>query len=124
MAADDLSAPLGQQKTQKRRSHAADRVPQAVAAALSLSLVVFAAWAMIADDPVGGEPIAVVSDRAARRRAAKPDEPAAPRQAGRRLRRQNAGPARRHQTVTIIDGTSGKRQQVAIPGGAGRQVGG
>ncbi len=111
MALDDLSAPLGQHKTQKRRWVLPSAVPAAVAAALSLSLIIFAAWAMIADDPFGGEPMAVVSaDRRTAVAAQTPDQPTTPAQAAP----QPAPPAG-SKTITIIDGSSGKRQDVVVP---------
>ncbi len=111
MALDDLSAPLGQHKTQKRRWVLPGAVLRAVAATLSLSLIIFAAWAMIADDPFGGEPMAVVSaDRRTAVAAKTPDQPATPVQAAPQTPAAPAGT-----TITIIDGTSGKRQDVVIP---------
>jgi polysaccharide deacetylase 2 family uncharacterized protein YibQ len=112
VAMDDLSAPLGQHKAQKRRLTVPAAVPRAVAATLSLFLVVFAAWALIADNPFGGEPIAVVSTERRTAVAAKaPDESAVPAQTVPQNPVQPVGT----QTITIIDGTSGKRQDVVIP---------
>ena len=65
MAADDLDAPLG---TDKKTTSLKLPVtlPQIVAGVLGLSIVVVGAWTMLADDPYGGEPVAVgeVSPRA------------------------------------------------------------
>jgi polysaccharide deacetylase 2 family uncharacterized protein YibQ len=114
VAVDDLSAPLGQHKTQKRRLTVPAAVPRAVAATLSLCLIVFAAWALIADNPYGGEPLAVVStDRRTAIAAKTSDEPAVPAPA--QAVPQNPVPPIGTQTITIIDGTSGKRQDVVIP---------
>ena len=121
---DDLSAPLGQDRTPKRKLAVPTAVPWAFAGLLGLFVLVFAGWAMLANDPLGGEPVAVAR---ADLSAANADrrEQAAPRsiaeQAVRPSRRdgppmeaaQPPGPAPR--TVTIIDGTSGKRQEVVIP---------
>ena len=57
---DDLSAPLGQGKTAKRRLVLPIRASHVVAGALALCIAVFAGWAMVADDPLGGEPMAVI----------------------------------------------------------------
>src|ERR1700733_3899590 len=59
MTADDLSAPLG--LTPKRRRYKINLpVPKIIAGALALFLGAFVLWAVVADDPFGGEPIAVV----------------------------------------------------------------
>ena len=62
MAADDLSAPLGQDTRRGRGLSAAimASTPQAVAIALATFFGTFVLWAVIADNPFGGEPIAVV----------------------------------------------------------------
>ena len=55
MATDDLNAPLGQGTTTKpRRFRIPVAIPQLTAALLGLAVVTFAAWALIADDPLGG----------------------------------------------------------------------
>ena len=126
MAADDLSAPLGQDTSTQKRCGSRSPSPQAIVAGLARpSVAVFAAWAMIADDPLGGEPMAVVATDLARpagarrptrspavRDARRPPAPAAAPPGARRQRR------RAPQTVTIIDGTSGKRQEVRDPAAA------
>jgi polysaccharide deacetylase 2 family uncharacterized protein YibQ len=112
--ADELSTPLGQEKARKKRRF---RLPftamQALAVLLGLFLTGFATIALFTDNPFGGEPVARIAlrktpgvdDKAATVAAGQP-EPAtkfAPRQA-----------AGENKTVTIIDGSSGKRQEVAI----------
>jgi hypothetical protein len=119
MTADDLSAPLGQDRRSQRRRAFPISVSQAVVAALGLLALIFAAWVLIADDPFGGEPLAIApatflatgsgsspehADADPAQAALTPDALAA------------APPANR--TVTIIDGTSGKRQEIVIPGAA------
>jgi hypothetical protein len=62
MAADDLTAPLGQE-TKRGRSFSAAitaSIPQAIAIALATFLGAFVLWAVIEDNPFGGEPMAVV----------------------------------------------------------------
>jgi len=128
---DDLSAPLGQDRAKKHRWMLPAAAPWAVAGLLSLFVLALAGWAMFADDPLGGEPVVVArADLSAATTARKPEE-AAPRTvvagqaaSGRPSRHDGAptdaarpaGPA--PNTITIIDGTSGKRQEVVIPGPA------
>jgi len=126
-AGDELTTPLGRPK-KRRRNQLPPYVPQAVAGALGLFLVVFALWAMLADDPFGGEPVVVLAApkgttvaakteagpspdtgkaEAAARPAETPAHPPAANQAG-------------NQTVTIIDGSSGSKQEVMVPSGGTR----
>jgi polysaccharide deacetylase 2 family uncharacterized protein YibQ len=134
MTADDLSAPLGQRKP-KARPRLAIPVPQLIAAALAFFLGVFAVWAVVIDNPYGGEPMVAVPIDLHVAVTKKPDAPAPPGPAGAA---QPAGggdgksaaamapapPAAPAQaqaanttTVTIIDGKTGARQDVVIPGG-------
>jgi polysaccharide deacetylase 2 family uncharacterized protein YibQ len=112
--ADELSTPLGQKAARKKRRF---RLPftamQALAVLLGLFLVAFAGIALFSDNPLGGEPVAHIalrkapSDEKPAMTAAGHGEPAAksaPKQA----------PSGENKTVTIIDGSSGKRQDVVI----------
>jgi polysaccharide deacetylase 2 family uncharacterized protein YibQ len=119
--ADDLSTPLGQQTARRKRRF---RLPftgtQALAVLLGLFLVVFAGFAIFGDNPLGGEPVA----RLAIRPPAAPSESeksamALPSAAepGAKSAAKQAAPAE-SKTVTIIDGSSGKRQDVTIGGDA------
>lgn len=117
--ADELSTPLGQEKARKKRRF---RLPftamQALAVLLGLFLTGFATIALFTDNPFGGEPTAHI----ALRKSPGADEKAAPAAPG------HAEPAMKsaskqaataeNKTVTIIDGSSGKRQEVAIGGDA------
>ena len=112
---DDLSAPLGQETARRKRRF---RLPftgmQALAVLLGLILVVFAAYAIFGDNPLGGEPIArvVLSPKAAEDKVAAANPgPHAPRPEPKEA-------ASGERTVTIIDGMSGKRQNVVIGGGS------
>ena len=138
--ADDLSTPLGQDKKHKR-SKLPKLLPRAVAGALGLCLVVFVVWAAVVDDPLGGEPIVVVSTDARAPPAKKPDEAAPnaaktsaesepktePKSATAAADTKQAtaeppkGPPAGMQAITIIDGGTGNRQEVLVPaqGGAG-----
>jgi len=140
VAADDLSAPLGQDTIPKKRLALWGALPWAIAGTLSFCLVIFFLWAALVEDPYGGEPVVVVA--ADRRVAAAPkkaeEPPPAPQPQGVETKPEaapqlNAPPApldgavatkgpgaavgsapRGGQTVTIIDGTSGNRQEVAV----------
>ena len=59
MTADDLNAPLGQQ-LRKRRLSIPITTSQVMAAVLTLFLGVFVVWAVVVNNPFGGEPIVVV----------------------------------------------------------------
>jgi len=118
---DDLSAPLGQETERRNRRF---RLPftamQALATLLGLFLLTFIGFALFNDNPLGGEPIAHVAIR--QKASEAKDTPAASHEAakaehgGKEEAKQAAGGEQK--TVTIIDGTSGKRQDVVIGGGA------
>jgi polysaccharide deacetylase 2 family uncharacterized protein YibQ len=118
---DDLSAPLGQ-KAERRKRHF--RLPftamQAIAGLLGAFLLAFAGYALFNNNPLGGEPVANVAirqkaseDKAAMAGPAAHGETAAPKQPA-----PSGEQAGEHKTVTIIDGSSGKRQDVVIGGDA------
>jgi polysaccharide deacetylase 2 family uncharacterized protein YibQ len=115
--ADDLSAPLGQKTARRKRRFRLPIAPmQALAVLLGLFLVTFAGFALFGDNPLGGEPVAHLAvrtkpseDKASAAPAPAPEHGAPPAQ-------KQAGPGEQR-TVTIIDGSSGKRQDVVIGGG-------
>lgn len=114
--ADDLNAPLGQGQKARRRLTLPPYWPKAVAGALGLCLVSFLIWAVTADDPYGGEPTALVAVEP----AAKAGEEAQPTVKVAAPSRYDgpdaaAAPAAGTKTITIIDGSSGKREEVTIP---------
>ncbi|EJW13035.1 Putative periplasmic protein YibQ [Rhodovulum sp. PH10] len=121
MASDDLETPLGVTETRKRRSIP---IGLPVTVLLALCLLGFLGWAAFVKDPLGGEPMAVVAlpDGTAKPdAAAKPDEAAKQSEAGAPEKNaageahgEGAGAGDGH-TVTIIDGSTGKRQDVRIP---------
>ncbi len=116
--ADELSTPLGQKAVRKKRRF---RLPftamQALAVLLGLFLVAFAGIALFSDNPLGGEPVAHIALR-----KAPADEKPAMAAAGHGEPAAKAAPKQvpsgENRTVTIIDGSSGKRQDVMIGGEA------
>ena len=135
MADDELSAPLGKSaKKEQQRFRLPIRIPHVIAGLLGLFVLACAAWALMVDDPLGGEPIAVVATGFDPPKSGLTlptvvsaqgprgyDGPAAPasKQAPAPTSAQPAGaplPAANPntKTVTIIDGSTGKRQEVPI----------
>lgn len=115
MTTDDLSAPLGQDRPRKRRYRLPFSAPQAIAGLCGLFLTTFLAFAVFNHNPMGGEPLARVSYDPSTLpgegavKSAGP-APAIPKEATVAA----AAPAAGRQTVTIIDGSSGARQDVLI----------
>ncbi|MGO9700217.1 MAG: divergent polysaccharide deacetylase family protein [Xanthobacteraceae bacterium] len=128
MTGDDLSAPLGQQRA-KRRWRLPVSVPQVIAGALALFFAVFVVWAIVTENPFGGEPVvAVPIDLHAVAATKKAEAPATPEAVpgaqppGNGPAPMTAPPAQNSaaagtKTVTIIDGKTGARQEVVIPDG-------
>ena len=126
MTADDLNAPLGQQ-LKKRRLAIPITTSQAFAGALALFLGVFVLWAALGDNPFGGEPLAVAPINTPSATAAKGPldvlSGTPNRYDGRsgthpQMAQTAQAPVAATKTVTIIDGKTGERQEVAIPAGA------
>ncbi|HXF90257.1 MAG TPA: divergent polysaccharide deacetylase family protein [Xanthobacteraceae bacterium] len=138
MAFDDLNAPLGQ-KPRKKRLVLPIAVPHLIAAALGLFVAVYVGWAIVVRDPLGGEPVAVVTVRPDPTKPGNASKaiganrydgpPAAVGPQPGSLSGSGAAPegerkpAPGMQTITIIDGTSGKRHQVEIPAAPQVQAG-
>jgi len=120
VTADDLNAPLGTAKPKRRRLAIPQLVPQAIAGALASCLLIFTLWTVLVDDPFGGEPVAVAPVQSRAPAASKSDEapPAAQAKANPPAQAGNAAPEKATppggKTVTIIDGVSGKRQDVVV----------
>src|SRR5438874_1755142 len=71
--ADDLSTPLGQETVRrKRRYRLPFSITHVVAVLLGLFLVIFVGFAIFNDNPLGGEPVALVAIRQAMPAAEKP----------------------------------------------------
>ncbi len=129
MASDDLNAPLGLAKIKRSWPHLPFTGPQALAGVMAGCGFVVVCWAVVATDPLGGEPTAVVSAKSPDGAQAK-QEGAGDGQQHTRYDGPNAGaiadaaakamiPPAGSKTVTIIDGTSGQRQDIVIPGNSG-----
>lgn len=120
--ADDLSAPLGQDKPRrKRRLRLPFTAMQLLAVLLGLFLATFAGFAIFNKDPLGGEPMSRIAINQAKP-LDKPtdDKPAAGH--GQETRPETkdapkqAAPGEQ-KTITMIDGSTGARHDVVIGGG-------
>jgi uncharacterized protein len=154
---DELSIPLGRKAKIKRPGFKLPTayLPHALAVALGLFICLFAGWALLVNDPIGGEPAATVTTGLGPPKPAMPavaaaqgqDHGQAPPQGPRSydgpdgpaaltiavLPAQTRAPSQVHapgqaqsaeappsgmagrNTVTIIDGSTGQRQEVPIP---------
>jgi polysaccharide deacetylase 2 family uncharacterized protein YibQ len=127
-AADELSAPLGRNGARGKRRFRLPFTPvQALAAVLGLFLATFAGYALFNDDPLGGEPltrVAIGPLSGEDKPAPKAEMPAAEKPAMAAHGAEppsnsaKAGAPAEQRTVTIIDGSSGARQDVTISGEA------
>ena len=111
MTTDDLSTPLGQDRPRKRRYRLPFTAPQALAVLFGLFLVTFLGFAIFNTNPMGGEPMAKVAYDP----SALPGDKTKPKPAMPMAQQQvPSAPVPATQTITIIDGSSGKRQDVMI----------
>lgn len=121
MAADDLDTPLGRGAVSKRL-----KLPVAPATlasgALGLVLVAFLVWVLLVSDPQGGEPGAtVLLPPPAGPVASASTSTQSPAKAGAaQSAAERTGAGGKQDVVTIIDGSTGKRQEVQLPA-AGEQ---
>ena len=124
-AADELSTPLGKKAARKQRRF---RLPftaiQAIAVLLGLFLVVFLSVALFTDNPLGGEPIARVALQNPAADDKAPPAAATVRNTEQVAKSATQVPTADSKTVTIIDGSSGKRQDVVIGGDGNEKAGG
>jgi hypothetical protein len=126
LSLDDLNAPLGQKK-RKKGPKLPVAGPQILAGVLGLFGIAVVAWAIFGNDPLGGQPTAVVATGPVIKMPAKPggdgqqharhDEAASQAKPPEKV----AAPAivplpPGAKTITIIDGSSGKHQNVIVPG--------
>jgi uncharacterized protein len=137
---DDLSAPLGQGRGKGGTSNTYDRwaawarlaAMWGLAGALGCFAIAFLGWALFAEGSQGGEPMVVVAANP-HADAGGPDTktveaiPGGTRETDRERPNRYDGPANAGgppagvaaaapKTITIIDGSNGKRQDVPIPG--------
>jgi uncharacterized protein len=126
MTADELSAPLGRNRKPAPQGALRLSVYQAAVITLALFAAGFLAWAMLGDRSFGSGPAALApADVAATSTGKKPAQTAAgvPESVRDGLLDSRdmppaepvTLPAAATRTITIIDGTSGKRQEIAIP---------
>jgi hypothetical protein len=125
---DDLNAPLGQDRRERSRK-LPTAAPQIVAAVLGLFGIAILVWAIFVNDPLGGEPEALVATGSLAKVPAKPATVDYGQQNSRHdgsssdkapsvkvVTPAAVAPLPGSKTITIIDGSSGKRQDVVIPG--------
>jgi len=108
---DDLTRPLGQIIGERPR-RSAKLLLALFTGALCLPLATFAGWAMFAPDQLGGEPMARASiESAIGPSAANVQTPVIKVISAD----QQTSVADRRTAITIIDGSSGRRQDVMVP---------
>jgi polysaccharide deacetylase 2 family uncharacterized protein YibQ len=126
VAADDLDVPLGQRKRKQPRKLPVS-APQLLAGVLGLFGLAVLGWVLFGDNPLGGEPVAVVATAqpADRQPEAGDDGREHSRHDGEAggkatvtaaIAKLNATPPPGSKIVTIIDGSSGQSRTVIIPG--------
>jgi hypothetical protein len=124
---DELNAPLGQ-VAKKAKFKLPIAMPKLMVWLFSLFGLVVVGWAALVHDPLGGEPIVVVATKPAGAGMTAQD---GVKGDGKEHRRHDGvagqaadavvakiAPPPGSQTVTIIDGSSGKSKEVVIPGTA------
>jgi uncharacterized protein len=118
---DDLSAPLGLNKPAARPQKLSFAQLHVVAGASGLSLVFLTGWMFLAEKPVARSPVAAAHLQAPML-SSNAEPVAEPTLRVIRLspddRTDSIGgerPAAATRTITIIDGTSGRRQEIEIP---------
>ncbi len=131
MESDDLNAPLGQTKKKSRFPKLPIGVPQILAGLLGTVALVVVGWTLFVSDPLGGEPVAVVATKPA---AAVADVVAGAASGDGKAHARHDGatahaaatekaPPPGSKIVTIIDGSSGKRKEITLPGKSGDMPG-
>jgi uncharacterized protein len=140
MTADDLTAPLSRRPKKRRKINLP--ITPLIIGTLALFLVVFVLWAIVADDPFGGEPMAVVPADI-HVAAQPPGTPGVPPPSAQPQRTQSHDPVAmtpsgqgnlvgnpadnsaapgNTTTITIIDGKTGEHHDVVVPGPTNRVV--
>jgi len=125
LTSDDLSTPLGQKLTRKRRFRLPLSGTQAIAVVLGLLLTAFLGFVIFNDNPLGGEPVARV---ALGPTTTPPDEKSAEAHGDGASGAKSAAEAAKQtpvagqKTVTIIDGSSGARHDVVLSGDSPQKI--
>jgi uncharacterized protein len=118
--ADELDTPLGQGTKKRQRFQIPIAIPQVIAGLLGLCLATFAGWALVVNDPLGGEPMIVASSIPTNAQlpvvmSAPMPTPGPSKYDGPPAAQAIAAPpVAPSNTITIIDGSTGKRQEVPI----------
>ncbi|WP_439372446.1 divergent polysaccharide deacetylase family protein [Bradyrhizobium sp. DASA03120] len=116
--ADDLSAPLGQDKPRrKRRLRLPFTAMQLLAGLLGLFLVTFAGFAIFNKDPLGGEPVTRIAIREPKVTDEKPASSQESKPEGKHETAPKQAAPGEQKTVTMIDGSTGARHDVVIGAG-------
>jgi hypothetical protein len=121
VAADELSTPLGKTARRKRKFRLPFSALQAIATLLGLFLLGFFGFALFADNPFGGEPVASVVLKPLPAGETPAPAAAAAKAAVEVTAAKPPAPAGQ-KTITIIDGSSGARQDVVVSGDGADKV--
>ncbi|WP_022723350.1 divergent polysaccharide deacetylase family protein [Rhodopseudomonas sp. B29] len=123
MTADELSTPLGQKRPRRRKFRLPFTATQAIAALLGVFLLAFLGFAIFGRNQLGGEPVAHLEIKPAPDDAkpaeAKPEHGGKPAEPAAKAEDKKDAAAAGQKTITIIDGSSGARQNVVIPSSGG-----
>ena len=127
MEADDLTVPLGQSRKPRRRQEFQISGLQVFIAGLALLALILLARMVVLNEPIGGEAVAPLRSASVPASRSEPTalfraERAAelPRTMEDSQATEPAAPdAPRNRTITVIDGSSGKRHEIMIPDSAG-----
>jgi len=128
MTGDDFDTPLGQHLKKPRRFRVPITAAQVIAGGLALFFGTLVVWAVLGNNPFGGEPVAVApinlhsgtpaktsEGQAPVKVVANPDRNDSPTPVPAAAEQANAPPAGATKTITIIDGKTGARQELSIP---------
>ena len=128
MTGDDFDTPLGQHLKKPRRFRVPITAAQVIAGGLALFFGTLVVWAVLGNNPFGGEPVAVApinlhsgtpaktsEGQAPVQVVANPDRNDSPTPVPAAAEQANAPPAGATKTITIIDGKTGARQELSIP---------
>jgi uncharacterized protein len=115
---DDLSAPLGQGLARKQRMRFPLSASQFLTIVFGLFLLTFVGFALFNNNPLGGEPTARVAYDPTTLSNDKSVKATVPAKQEAAITVKPADPPVGQKTITIIDGSSGARQDVVVANGA------